>query len=389
MKILLTTIFDIPHVGGLSTHVLTLKDGLESNGHTVDIFSFSDMNPFIKKAVAQAPGFLLNKWKKGKGQMLNDQNRGRLLTFYLKKIAHTYDVINAQDVIATLAALSTGKPTVATVHGYFAYEAISRGSIIKGSKEDIEIQRIEREAYRGASEVISVDKRIRDYIQKQAAVNAHQIKNFINVNDFNPTAIDNKKLRAHYQVNEQVNVLLVPRRLTEKNGVIYPVIALQKILHEFPNTLLLYAGTGEQLEVLRQKVDEFRLQNHVRFLGSVPHEKMIELYGIADVVLVPSIHSYGVEEATSISALEAMGSGSPVVASAVGGLKEIFDHQVDGWLVEEKNIDDLANAVVTLLRNREISIQLATRARDKVEKEYSHIVAAEKYANIYHKAMSK
>jgi len=389
VKILLTTIFDIPHVGGLSTHVLTLKDGLESNGHTVDIFSFSDMNPFIKKAVAQAPGFLLNKWKKGKGQMLNDQNRGRLLTFYLKKIAHTYDVINAQDVIATLAALSTGKPTVATVHGYFAYEAISRGSIIKGSKEDIEIQRIEREAYRGASEVISVDKRIRDYIQKQAAVNAHQIKNFINVNDFNPTAIDNKKLRAHYQVNEQVNVLLVPRRLTEKNGVIYPVIALQKILHEFPNTLLLYAGTGEQLEVLRQKVDEFRLQNHVRFLGSVPHEKMIELYGIADVVLVPSIHSYGVEEATSISALEAMGSGSPVVASAVGGLKEIFDHQVDGWLVEEKNIDDLANAVVTLLRNREISIQLATRARDKVEKEYSHIVAAEKYANIYHKAMSK
>ena len=389
MKILLTTIFDIPHVGGLSTHVLTLKDGLESNGHTVDIFSFSDMNPFIKKAVAQAPGFLLNKWKKGKGQMLNDQNRGRLLTFYLKKIAHTYDVINAQDVIATLAALSTRKPTVATVHGYFAYEAISRGSIIKGSKEDIEIQRIEREAYRGASEVISVDKRIRDYIQKQAAVNAHQIKNFINVNDFNPTAIDNKKLRAHYQVNEQANVLLVPRRLTEKNGVIYPVIALQKILHEFPNTLLLYAGTGEQLEVLRQKVDEFRLQNHVRFLGSVPHEKMIELYGIADVVLVPSIHSYGVEEATSISALEAMGSGSPVVASAVGGLKEIFDHQVDGWLVEEKNIDDLANAVVTLLRNREISIQLATRARDKVEKEYSHIVAAEKYANIYHKAMSK
>lgn len=389
MKILLTTIFDIPHVGGLSTHVLTLKDGLESKGHTVDIFSFSDMNPFIKKAVAQAPGFLLNKWKKGKGQMLNDQNRGKLLTFYLKKIAHTYDVINAQDVIATLAALSTGKPTVATVHGYFAYEAISRGSIIKGSKEDIEIQRIEREAYRGASEVISVDKRIRDYIQKQANVNAHQIKNFINVNDFNPTAIDNKKLRAHYQVHEQANVLLVPRRLTEKNGVIYPVIALQKILHEFPNTLLLYAGTGEQLEVLRQKVDEFRLQNHVRFLGSVPHEKMIELYGIADVVLVPSIHSYGVEEATSISALEAMGSGSPVVASAVGGLKEIFDHQVDGWLVEEKNIDDLANAVVTLLTNRDIAIQLATRARDKVEKEYSHIVAAEKYANIYHKAMSK
>ena len=63
---------------------------------------------------------------------------------------------------------------------------------------------------------------------------------------------------------------------------------------------------------------------------------MKDLYGASDIVLVPSIHSYGVEEATSISALEAMGSGSPVVAGAVGGLKEIFEHEKDGLLVEVK-----------------------------------------------------
>ncbi len=70
---------------------------------------------------------------------------------------------------------------------------------------------------------------------------------------------------------------------------------------------------------IEQAISKFNLHSNVKMLGSVPHEKMKDLYGIADIVLVPSVHSYGVEEATSISALEAMGSSAPVIAGAVGG----------------------------------------------------------------------
>ncbi|MBW9235585.1 glycosyltransferase, partial [Leptospira santarosai] len=85
----------------------------------------------------------------------------------------------------------------------------------------------------------------------------------------------------------------------------------------------------------------------------------IEYFALSDVVLVPSIYSAGVEEATSISALEAMGSGVPLIACAVGGLKEIVDHEKDGLLVEERNIEDLSNAMIHLLENREEGSQLA------------------------------
>ena len=91
---------------------------------------------------------------------------------------------------------------------------------------------------------------------------------------------------------------------------------------------------------------------------------MKDLYRcIADIVLVPSIHSYGVEEATSISALEAMGSGSPVIAGAVGGLKEIFEHEKDGLLVEVKNTEDLSNSIIRILDNPSFGQELAEQCK--------------------------
>ena len=148
MNILITTIFAYPHEGGLSTHVATLKKGLEARGHKVDILSFSEMNPFTRKLFTQAPGFLLNKVKKGKGQLINDRQKMKMLKTYIEQVKHQYDLINSQDVYAAIASIESGVPTVATVHGYFSYEAISRGAIVKGSPEDKEILKTEEQAYK-------------------------------------------------------------------------------------------------------------------------------------------------------------------------------------------------------------------------------------------------
>ncbi|WP_071460837.1 glycosyltransferase family 4 protein [Bacillus massilinigeriensis] len=389
MKILITTIFQYPHEGGLSTHVATLKKGLEELGHTVDILSFSDMNPLFRKVYAQAPGFLLNKVNKGKGQLLNDRQKRKLLSSYLEQKKGQYDVINSQDVYAATASIKTGVPTVATVHGYFSFEAISRGAIVKGSAEDKEILETEKQAYKGAAKVIAVDKRIRKYIMDQTGVEAFTIKNFIDVNDFRPSKEDSAAARKEFGIPENARMLFVPRRLTEKNGVSYPALALEKVLAKHPDTVLVYAGTGEQQGRIEEIAAKHGLKGNIMLLGSVPHEKMKKLYAAADVVLVPSVHSYGVEEATSISALEAMGSGAPVVAGAVGGLKEIFEDKKDGLLVDVENVEELAGAIISILADREFGQKLAHLARTKVEEEYSHLAAAKKYAEIYAAALSQ
>ncbi|WP_430482659.1 glycosyltransferase family 4 protein [Rossellomorea marisflavi] len=389
MKILLSTIFEYPHEGGLSTHVATLKNGLEALGHQVDVLSFTDLNPLVRKAYAQAPGFIASKIKPGSGQLMNDQNRMTLIHKELNKLKGKYEVVNTQDVYATLAAEGTGIPVVETVHGYYSFEAISRGAIAEGSKEDITVREREKRAYTLADEVVTVDQRIKDYVMSMSGVEATAIKNFIDVEDFDPGKLDLSGIRKEFGIPADKKMLFVPRRMTEKNGVIYPTLALRKVLDRHPDTVLVYAGTGEQMPAIKREVEQQGLDGDVLLLGTVPHEKMKYLYGTSDVVLVPSVHSYGVEEATSISALEAMGSRSPVIAGAVGGLKEIIEHEKDGLLVTEKDVDGLSEAILKVLDSPTFAEQLARNARTKIEQMYSHHSAAARFEEIYMKAANK
>lgn len=390
MKILIATAYDYPHAGGLSTHVTTLKAGLEARGHEVDVLSFSDIPSTTRKLYAQGPSFIINKVKKGQGILWSHQVRKRLLKSLIEKNKHKqYDIINAQDPFTALAAIETGIPVVSTVHGYMAFEAVSKGSITEGSPEAKKMQEVEIESYQKTRKIVTVDQRLKDYVKEVSGADGIAIRNFIDIDSFQPDKENKQALRKKYQIPEETKVLFVPRRLTKKNGVIYPALALPAVVKEFPNTKLIYAGSGEALAEIKKIVEENGLQKNVELLGAIPHDRVKDYYALADVVLVPSVYSAGVEEATSISALEAMGCGSPLVACAVGGLKEIVNHQEDGLLVEEKNVEELSEAILYLLANPDKGEELAVKARKKIEEEYSHLAAAEKYEEIYLSALNK
>ncbi|MEM1502813.1 glycosyltransferase family 4 protein [Domibacillus sp. 8LH] len=384
MKILLATSYDYPHLGGLSTHMATLKVGLEARGHEVDTLSFSDVPKWKRDFIARGPSFLLNKASLGAGYVWTLERRQAFLEEMLKRPdCPKYDIVNAQDVFATRASINAGLPTVTTVHGYLTYEGISKGSVAEGSKHADKLMEVEREGYRKTRAVITVDTRIKNYVKKEAGIDGTAIRNFINVDDFKPDSENKAAYRQKHGVDATAPVFFVPRRLTKKNGVIYPILSFPPVLEKYPNAQLIFAGTGEAMDEMKRLIAERGIEKNVHLLGAVDHSVIKEYYALADVVLVPSVFSAGVEEATSISALEAMGSGSPLIACAVGGLKEIVDHGVDGLLVEEKNVEELSDAMIELLDHPEKGAQYAAAARKKIEDEYSHTAAAEKYESIY------
>ena len=270
-----------------------------------------------------------------------------------------------------------------------AFEAVSKGSMDEGSPEAQYMQNIEIKAYKGTRKVITVDTRLKDYVKEMSGVDGIAIRNFIDIHGFNPDKENKEALRKQYGIPNDTNVLFVPRRLTKKNGVIYPALAMPEVLKHHPNTKLIYAGSGEALSEIKKIVSENNLESNVQLLGAVPHEKVKDYYALTDIVLVPSVHSAGVEEATSISALEAMGSGSPLIACAVGGLKEIVEPEKDGLLVEEKSVEQLSDAITFLLNNPNKGEEFAINARKKIESEYSHLAAAQKYEEIYLSALDK
>ncbi len=112
-------------------------------------------------------------------------------------------------------------------------------------------------------------------------------------------------------------------------------------------------------------------QGRVEFLGAVPEADLGSLYRGAQVLALPSVHvtRYGREIAVSellgLAAIEAMASGTPVVASRIGGLPEVVEHGVTGFLVEPGNIPELQERLAQVLGDRRLAERLGRKARER------------------------
>ncbi|HKR98427.1 MAG TPA: glycosyltransferase, partial [Candidatus Dormibacteraeota bacterium] len=138
-------------------------------------------------------------------------------------------------------------------------------------------------------------------------------------------------------------------------------------------------GGGERSR-LEQRVKTAHIAQRVRFLGAVPHRELADLYALADLCVVPSrTESFG------LVALEAQALGTPVVASAVGGLTEIVEDGVTGILVEGRDPHDFAVAIARVLRDRELRERMGAEARSRATY-FTWTRAVERLSAIYDRA---
>jgi glycosyltransferase involved in cell wall biosynthesis len=107
-------------------------------------------------------------------------------------------------------------------------------------------------------------------------------------------------------------IILVPRRLVPKNGVEYAIDAIKSISNG--NVKLLIAGDGPLLAKLESKSDR---DERIQFLGAISYNEIDEYYKLSDIILIPSITSNNIQEATSISMLEGMACEKYVICSNI------------------------------------------------------------------------
>jgi alpha-maltose-1-phosphate synthase len=130
-------------------------------------------------------------------------------------------------------------------------------------------------------------------------------------------------------------------------------------------------------------------RRRVEFLGAVPDADLPALYRGAQVLVLPSVHvtCYGreipVSELLGLSCIEAMASGTPVVASSVGGLPEVVDHGVTGFLVEPGNSSELRERLAQILGDRRLAERLGQNARERFLEKFTWEACAERCLSAY------
>ena len=126
-----------------------------------------------------------------------------------------------------------------------------------------------------------------------------------------------------------------------------------------------------------EKPVELGFKTH--YLGRLHDDISLALvYSTADVMIVPSI-----QEAFGQTASESLACGVPVVAFNATGLKDIVDHEQNGYLAKPFEPEDLAQGIAYILQDKERHQKLCDRAREKAEKEFTPELQARRYSSIF------
>jgi glycogen synthase len=255
---------------------------------------------------------------------------------------------------------------------------------------------VERTAYQNADGVVAVSESMMRDVQTLYGVSRDKIRiihNGIDLQQYRPTP--NRQVLVDNGIDPDVPYVLFVGRITRQKGIIHLVNAIPH-LHRGVQVVLC-AGAPDTREIaseMTEAVERARARSPhpiVWIQEMLPKETVITLYSHAAVFVCPSVY-----EPFGIINLEAMACGTPVVASAVGGIPEVVEDGQTGLLVtfdvagptvEPANPDrfsrDLAAAVNVLLDDPALRRSMAEKARARVEQKFSWTTIARETLDFY------
>ena len=187
-------------------------------------------------------------------------------------------------------------------------------------------------------------------------------------------------------------ILLSVGRLAKRKGVLeFVKYALPEIIKQEPETLFLIVGDNptdslDHKEDIKGQIDtavkRLALEDHVRLLGRVSRDDLINIYHSCDVFVLPAIQIPGDMEGFGIVMTEANAAGKPVVSTKLGGITDAVVDGKSGILVEPGKWDEISDAILTLLADESLQQKMGQFGRERAKKELDWQIISAKYAEI-------
>ncbi len=301
------------------------------------------------------------------------------LYFYLQKnnftIVHTHT--SKAGILGRWAARVAGIPFIIhTPHGHVFY-GYSNPLMTK-----IYIW-LERVTSRITSRIIALTERGKEeYIQQgigdnlkiQVIPSGVPLEKFLSPRD---------KIRDRLKLGLPTDAFIIGNvgRMVPVKGQVYFIRAVPQILKEFPQTHFLLMGEGELKETLKKEVKKLKVENCFHFIP--PQEEVLPVFSSLDLFVLPSLN-----EGMGRVIVQAMAMGKPVVATRVGGVPDLITDGVNGFLVPPKDEHSLAQAIIKILRNPSLRLEMGKRGKERAQ-EFSLENMIKKIENLYQEVIKK
>lgn len=271
-----------------------------------------------------------------------------------------FDVVHAHDWLTFRAALRVkqykGCPLIVHLH---SVEADRAGKEFGGNPL---VREIEALAMLMADQIIAVSEQTKRAIMREYDIPSDKIAvvhNSINPADIQPLDEDNTYRYLLAMRAQGYRIVTNVGRLTIQKGLPNLLRAAKEVVARAPKTLFLIVGSGEQYFELLELSAKLGIAKNVIFVGFQRGKRWRDSYAIADLFVMPSI-----SEPFGLTALEAVGYGTPALVSKQSGVAEVLRNclKVDFW-----DVNEMANQITTVVQNDPLRDELHHNAYREFE----------------------
>jgi glycosyltransferase involved in cell wall biosynthesis len=349
-------------IGGAERLVVSAANGLPSARFAQAICVLTERGPLAAEVEAAGiPVFCVGEYP-GLRHPIAFARLVRTIRACRPTIVHTH--LQSANLYGRVAARLAAVPIViATEHNVYTHKARRYVAV-------------ERWLARMTDALVAVSGEVRDFLGDQLGIAASTIKVVPNgVAVRAPSAERVAAVRALLGARRDVTIGTIAS-LTPKKGHPYLLRAMARLRDRGLACTLILAGEGPERPRLEALTESLGLAGRVHFLGMVPHAA--DVLPAIDVFVLPSLI-----EGLPLALLEAMLTGSAVVATTVGGVPEVVKSGVNGLLVPPADETALADAIATLIHSPELRARLGTHARETIERGYTEAAYLDSLSALY------
>ena len=299
------------------------------------------------------------------------------------------DIIHAHSpVLNALPALKVGRkvgvPLVYEVRAFWEDAAVDHGTTREGSARYRITRMLETYALRHADHVTTICQGLRDDIVARGipANRVTVIPNAVDFATFAASGAPDEALKAKLGLSGSIVVGFLGSFYAYE-GLDLLLEGLPKLVARIPTARVLLVGGGPEESRLRELAQRSGMADRIVFAGRVPHDDVQRYYDLVDVLAYPRRSIRLTELVTPLKPLEAMAQGRVLVASDVGGHRELIADGRTGVLFRAGSADAMVESIVRLLENAEMSTAIKAAGREFVERERGWASSVARYRDVF------
>lgn len=392
--------------GGQNVYVYELARALGKLGVKVDVFTRWD-NRKSAQVVRFGQRSKVIRLKAGHRHFISKDNFGPLMPEFVEKMLEyarinkrKYNLIHSHYYFSGWAGLQCKYILqIPLIHTFHSLGLIKKRALGIKDTSPTERTKTETEIMKHADVIISTSPQEKIDMIDCYHVNA---KNTVvipcgaNLRRFSP--LNKIHARKKLGLSLKNNIIVFAGKMERRKGGLTLVAAVKEIKRRWPaiyNNLDVYMFSGDPRRSLmkeskenndRKDLEEAIVNNKVddkiKLMPGIEQEELHYYYGAADVVVMPSYY-----EPFGMVAIEAMATGTPVVASDVGGLKWTIEDGITGFHAEVKNSQDFARKIIKILKNPDLAARMGQNAIIHSRQNYNWQTIAQNVLKVYKKTI--